>query len=323
MRRREFITLLGGVAAVWPMAARAQQAMPVVGYVGDSPVAPEFRRAFQEGLNETGFSEGRNVTIEYRWTEGQNDRLPALVADLVRRPVNVIAATSGTSAVAAKAATATIPVVFQMAFDPVAMGLVASLNRPGGNLTGVTSMGVELVPKRLELMRDLVPAATAVAVLVNPLNPNVETIARNVETAARSIGLKVHVLRAGTEREIDAAFANLRELQASGLVIGNDPFFLIQRAQIADLALRHKTPVIFQNRESAKAGGLMSYGADLTTALRLVGNYVGRVLKSEKPGDLPVQQSTKIELIINLKTAKALGLEVPTMLLARATEVIE
>jgi putative ABC transport system substrate-binding protein len=327
MRRRAFITLLGGAAAAWPLAARAQQpAMPVIGFLGsESPDLWASRvRAFRQGLSETGYVEGRNVAIEFRWAESQNDRLPALVADLVRRRVAVIAAPGGApTAVAAKAATTTIPIVFQIGGDPVALGLIASLNRPGGNLTGVTSLGIELGPKKLELVHTLVPAANVIGLLVNPTNPDIETQLKVHQAAASSLGLELLVLRANAERDLDAAFATLTRLRVKALVVGTDVFFSSRSELLGDLANRHAMPTVYQSREFAAAGGLLSYGDTLAERSHLVGVYAGRILKGERPADLPVQQSTKIELIINLKTAKALGLTVPLALLTRADEVIE
>jgi putative tryptophan/tyrosine transport system substrate-binding protein len=323
--RREFITLLGGAAA-WPLAARAQQpTMPVIGWLSTkAPGAdPHLLAAFRRGLKETGYVEGQNVAIEYRWAYNQYDRLAALATDLVGRQVTVIAAIGSPSAPAAKAMTTTVPIVFIIGFDPVEVGLVTSLARPGGNLTGVTVLGVELGSKRLELLHELLPAANIVAALVNPSTTAAETQSTDLQTAARALGLKLHVLHASTERDLDTVFATLLQLGPGGLVVGNDPFFTTRSEQLAALALRHAVPAIFQYREFAAAGGLMSYGGNLTDHYRLTGVYTGRILKGEKPADLPVQQSTKVELIINLRTAKTLGLDVPPTLLARADEVIE
>ena len=327
MRRREFITMIGGVAT-WPLAVRAQQrVLPVVGFVNVASVkggyAP-FLSAFLKGLSEAGYVDGQNVTIEYRWAEGRVDQLPALVADLVQRQVTVIAATSTPAAIAAKAATTTIPIVFEMASDPVRLGLVTSLNRPGGNITGVTNANVGIAPKRLQLLHELVPTAGVVALLVNPAHPTLaETNTKELRAAARALGLELHVLNASTERDFDEVFTKLIQLRAGGLVIGPDTFFTSRREQLAALTVRHAVPTIYQNREFALAGGLLSYGADTADAYRLTGNYVGRVLKGEKPADLPVQQATKVELYINLKTAKALGLNIPNTLIGRADEVFE
>ena len=327
MRRRDFITLLGGVAAAWPMAARAQQpAMPVIGYLSSaSPDRDAGRlRAFRQGLSETGFIEGRNVAIEYRWADEQHDRLPALAADLVHQQVAVIAQAGHVLGVfAAKAATTTIPIVFVTGVDPVGLGLVASLSRPGVNLTGVTTLGIELEPKRLELLHELIPAARTVGALVNRMHPIAEAQSSELQAAARGLGLKLQILDASTERDFDAVFARLVELQADGLVIATDGLFISQSEHLARLAVRHAMPAIFQLRTFAAAGGLMSYGGDFAEMYRQSGVYVGRILKGEKPVDLPVQQVTRVELVLNLKTAKALGLEVPPTLLARANEVIE
>jgi putative tryptophan/tyrosine transport system substrate-binding protein len=328
IRRREFFTLLGGAAAAWPFAARGQQAvMPVIGFLSSaSPDVYGIRlRAFHQGLKETGYIEGQNVVIEYRWAEGQNDRLPALVGELVHRQVSVIAAAGGTpGAVAAKNATATIPIVFGVAVDPVQVGLVASLNRPGGNLTGVTNLNVEVAPKRLELLHEVVPSATSVALLVNPTSPSIaEPFSRVTQAAATALGLQLHVLQARSESDFDTVFARLLQVRAGGLVIMPDVFFNARSDQLAALTLRYAVPAVYHYREFVAAGGLMSYGSNETDYYRLVGVYVGRILKGEKPGDLPVQRSTKVDLIINLKTAKAVGATVPLPLLGRVDEVIE
>jgi len=325
MKRREFITLLVG-AALWPLAARAQQqAMPVVGFLnGSSPNGyGRFLSAFLQGLREAGYVEGRNVAIEYRWAEGQYDRLPALAADLVRRRVDVIAATSTPANRVAKEATTTIPIVFTTSSDPVELGLVASLSRPGSNVTGATTLNVEVGSKRLELLHEIVPPAAMIVELVNPNNPNLETQLRNIQAAGHTVGRRILVLSARTQNEIDAAFARLVEQQAGGLLINTDAFFFSQRDQLIALAKRYAIPVIFDRREFAEAGGLMSYGGSVTDVYRLAGIYTGRILDGKKPADLPVQQSTKVELVINFKTAKALGLTLPLSLLGRADEVIE
>jgi putative tryptophan/tyrosine transport system substrate-binding protein len=327
MRRRDFITLLS-VAAAWPLAARAQQStMPVIGFLGSlSPETYTVRlRAFRQGLKEQGYVEGQNVAIEYRWADGHYDRLPMLAAELVHRQVTVIVAGGGTpSAVAAKAATATIPVVFEVAIDPIQAGLVASLHQPGGNLTGVTNLNVEVGPKRLELLRELLPTATVLAVVVNPNSAVLtEQFLRDLHSAAPALGMQLHVLHASTERDLDMVFAALGQLRADALLIGPDNFFYAHQEQLGALALRHAVPTIHQYRSFVMAGGLMTYGASETEPYRLVGISAGKILKGEKPGDLPVQRSTKVELAINLKTAKALGLTVPLSLLGRADEVIE
>jgi putative ABC transport system substrate-binding protein len=326
VRRRNFIAFLGGAAA-WPLAARAQQRpMPVIGFLGTaSPdLFADRLRAFRQGLGETGYVEGNNVAVEYRWAEGQHDRLSVLAADLVRNPITVMVTPDTPATMAAKAVTMTIPIVFFTAADPVEAGFVANLARPGGNLTGVTILAVELGSKRLELLHELVPTATTIALLVNPTEPALsEPITKGVQTAARAFGLKLHVLQASTERDFDAAFATLIQLRADGLVIGPHTVFGIQGERLATLALHHAVPTIFQFHAFTAAGGLMSYGSSDADAYRLVGIYTGRILKGEKPADLPVQQSTKVELIINLKTARALGLTVPISILGRADEVIE
>jgi putative tryptophan/tyrosine transport system substrate-binding protein len=328
MNRRDFLMLLGGAAAAWPPAARAQQStMPVIGFLGSASADlwASRLRTFYQGLSEAGYVEGRNVSVEYRWADNQNDLLPGLAADLVRRQVTVIAAPGSTpAALAAQRATATLPIVFFTASDPVAVGLVSNLARPGGNVTGAITLGLEVGPKRLELLHELVPTATTMALLINPASPAVSDVTtRDLQAAARALGLNVHVLHASTEHDFDTVFTTVTRLRAGGLVIGPDALFSSRSEALAALSLRHAVPAIYQFREFAAAGGLMSYGGSSTDGFRLVGAYTGRILKGDKPADLPVQQSTKVELIVNLKTANALGLTVPPTLLARADEVIE
>ena len=326
MKRREFITLVGG-AAVWPLTARAQQqSLPVIGFL--HPASPEAAArqmaAFRQGLKETGYVEGQNVGIEYRWAEGHNERLPALAADLVRREVAVIAATAGSnSALAAKAATSTIPILFNGLSDPVKFGLVASFNRPGGNITGVVSLDTLLVGKQLGLLQKLVPDAALIAVLVNPDNAGAESATSQAQEAAHSTGQQLLVLKGSAEGEFDAAFATMAQQKAEGLLVATDPFFFSRRNRLVALATQHRIPAIYIFREYVAAGGLMSYGASLPEIYRQVGVYTGRILKGAKPTELPVMQSTKFEFVINLKTAKALGLTIPPSLLAIADEVIE
>jgi putative ABC transport system substrate-binding protein len=329
MRRREFSAALTGATVLWPLTARAQQQIPVVGFL--NAASPDLFAhvvsAFRLGLNETGYDEQRNIAIEYRWAGGEYDRLPALAADLVKRRVSVIATGSNVNAAeAAKKATATIPIVFLTGADPVQEGLVASLSRPGGNLTGITTLNVEITPKRVELLREVLPKTTTLAVLFNPINsPAVmQEDLRHAEAAAHTLGLRsFHVLRASTEGELDSAFSKLADLREGGLVINADTFFSGKSAELAALALRHAIPAISPYREFARAGGLLSYGVSITELYRLIGVYTGRILKGEKPADLPVQQATKMELVINLKTARAFGLTIPPSILARADEVIE
>jgi len=325
MKRREFITLIGGAAAAWPLAARAQQSSnPTIGFVNPTSPGPfaHLVNEMRKGLNEAGYVEGQNVIIEYRWAEGQADRVPAMVADLVNRKVSLIVATGGT-VVAAKTATATIPIVFTTGTDPVREGFVASLNRPGGNVTGVTFLTIGLAPKRLEVLAELLPNASTIGFLVNPNLPYFEVGVRDMEAAARTLGRQTQILRAQNEGDLDAAFSTLKQRGVGALVVGGDPFFNSRRNQIVALATRHSIPAIYEWREFAEAGGLMSYGSSITDAFRQVGIYAGRILKGEKPADLPVQQSVKVELVINMKTAKTLGLTFPITLLGRADEVIE
>ncbi len=327
MQRREFITLLGGAAATWPLAARAQQpTIPVIGFIrdGSADASAHFAAAFRKGLNETGYVEGQNVTVEYHWLEGQFDRLPALVADLVRRQVAVITTPGNAPALAAKAATATIPIVFGVSDDPVKLGLVASLARPGGNATGINFFNQEVAAKRLRLLHDLVPKAVRIAVLVNPGNAsNAEPTLRDVQEAASTIGLQIQILNATTIGEIDAAFATLARERPDALFLAGDAFFTSRRVQFAILTAHHRIPAAYSNRDYVAAGGLMSYGTDLADMFRQVGVYTGSILKGAKPADMPVVQSTKFEFVINLKTAKALGLDVPLYLQQIADEVIE
>jgi putative tryptophan/tyrosine transport system substrate-binding protein len=325
MKRREFITLLGGAAATWPLTARGQQgAMPVIGFL--DPTSPDtFAHrllGFRQGLKETGYVEGENVAIAYRFAENQVDRLPELAGDLVRRQVAVIV-TLANGALAAKAATTTTPIVFSVAEDPVKVGLVASLARPGGNLTGINFLSAELAAKRLELVRELVPAAIRISMLVNPTGPNSESTLRDAQSAARAIGLEIQVLNASTSREINMAFATFIQERPDALFIDIDPFFTSRRIQLVHLASHHRMPTTYPGRQFAEVGGLMSYGSDLTDAWRQVGVYTGRILKGAKSADLPVVQATKFELVINAETARTLGLDLPPQLLARADEVIE
>jgi putative ABC transport system substrate-binding protein len=328
MNRREFLQLLGGAAAIWPFAARAQQKrVPVIGFLSISApdrAAPS-TAAFHQGLHDAGFVEGRNVAIEYRWADAHYDRLAALAAELVGRKVDVIAVSGGgdVASGAAKAATSTIPIVFIGGGDPVATGLVASLARPGGNLTGISFIAVELAPKRLELVSELVPQAKAVALLVNPTGPNAEALVKDMGEAARAKGLQLRVVKAGAEGEFEAAFASLSHRDVGALVVAADPFFGSRREQLAALAARHAIPAIYAFRAYAEDGGLMSYGPSMTDTFRQAGAYVGRILAGAKPADLPVQQPTTFELVVNLKTAKALGLTIPQSLLMRADEIIE
>ena len=327
MRRRDVLGVLGGAAVTWPLAARARQsATPVIGFLsirsqGDEP---QLLTAFHQGLKEVDYVVGQNVTMEYRWAEGQSGRLPAMAADLVHREVAVIVATPSVAALAAKAATATIPIVFEGGADPVKIGLVASLNRPGGNVTGVTQLNNEIAPKRLELLHELIPTATVIALLVNPADPTIaEAYSNVVLSAAHRLGLELHVLNASSERDFDTVFANLMQLRAGGLVIGGGALFTARIEQLAALTAHYAVPAIHGSREFVAAGGLVSYGASLADAYRLAGVYTGRILKGDKPAELPVQQAAKVELYINLKTAKVLGITVPLPLSGRADEIIE
>jgi putative tryptophan/tyrosine transport system substrate-binding protein len=326
MKRREFVSLFGA-AITWPLVAHAQQpTLPVVGFLNAASAQNYTRQlaAFLKGLGESGYVDGRNVAVEYRWAEGQNDRLPAMAADLVHRQVAVIAATSTPAALAAKAATTTIPIIFELGSDPVQLGLVASLSRPGGNVTGVTSSNIEVAPKRLELLHELLPTARVMALLVDPTDPtNAKTAVSEVSAAAHTFGLHLHILNASNESDFTEVFAKLIQLGAGGLVVAGGPFFTSHEKQLAALTVRHAVPAAFEHRAFTAAGGLLSYGSDITDAYRLTGIYTGRILRGDKPAELPVQQAAKVELYINLKTAKALGLNVPNTLFGRADEVIE
>jgi putative tryptophan/tyrosine transport system substrate-binding protein len=327
MQRREFITLIGGAAAGWPLAARAQQpAMPVIGFLNSASPQPfeNYVAGFRAGLKETGYVDGQNVVIEFRWAEGHYDQLPGMAADLVRRKVAVLVSTGGTpSVMAAKAATTTVPIVFTIGGDPVRFGIVTSLSRPGGNMTGVNMLAIQMETKRLGLLRALVPKAELIAILLNPNNPLATDQMREIQEAARALGQQIHILPASSESEINAAFATVVQLHAAAMLVGADPFFNSQHDKIIALAARHAIPAIYEQRDHALAGGLMSYGTSFRDGYRQAGIYVGRILKGEKPGDLPVVQSTKFEFVINLKTAKALRIEVPPNLSAEADEIIE
>ena len=328
MRRREFISLLGGIIAVWSVGGRAQQpAKTTIGFLG-SELADLWTGRLQElhrGLGELGFVEGQNLSIEYRWAQGRNERLPSMASDLVRQQVKVIIAPGSTpAALAAQAATKTIPIVFEIASDPVELGLVSGLNKPGGNVTGVTTLNLEIGPKRLELLHNLIPSASVIGLLINPTNPRLaEQNIKSLQSAGRTFGLEMHVLQASIEDEFDAVFEELKKIKAGGLLIAADPFFSSHVKQLAALSIRHAVPTVYQFREFAIAGGLLSYGTSFTQSFRTVGNYTGRILKGERPADLPVQQATAVELIINQRTAEALGVTVPQALISRADEVIE
>jgi putative ABC transport system substrate-binding protein len=325
-RRRDFIAGVGSLLAVWPLGARAQATTPIVGFINAASAQNYTRQlaAFQKGLAETGYVNGQNVSIEYRWGDDRNDRLPEMAADLVRRHVAVIAATSTPAAVVAKAATTSIPIVFETGGNPIELGLVTSLSRPGGNVTGVTQSSVEVAPKRLELLHELLPAVRVMALLVDPTDVSTaKTTVSDVASAAHSLGLQLSVLHASSESDFEGVFAKLHQSGAGGLVIAGGPFFVSHREQLAAMALRHAVPVAFQHREFTAAGGLLSYGSDISDSYRLTGIYTGRILKGDNPADLPVQQATKLELYLNLKTAKMLGITIPLTLSGRADQIIE